>query len=101
MIVTQGYNEEYDFWPRTLESALFTASKKNVEKYNQNKLLRDDISTTLANSPMSINLVEKKLLSSSVKKADFALKSLDLISDDDFKVPEYLLRGLEWLKEND
>lgn len=98
-VITQGMNKEYNFLPRTLESALVTDSKINVHKYIEKNLVYDDIENTLENKPYDLNHVETNLLKQG--KADFALNSLDLISDKEFTIPDYLMKGLEWLVDNE
>ncbi|MEX0380712.1 ATP-dependent endonuclease [Leuconostoc sp. MS02] len=94
-IVTQGWNKKYNFLPRTLESAMVTKSKLNMEMYKLHDLIYDDVEELAENNPYCLNDVEKKLLKKG--KADFALQSLDLISNTDFQIPTYLTKGLEWL----
>lgn len=99
MIVTQGYNREFSFLPRTLESALVFASQENFEKYKNAKLLNEGIDETLKSNPFDVNDILGKLLKQG--KADFALNSLELILDGEFTVPQYLLRGLNWLADTE
>lgn len=101
MITTQGFNSIYKFWPRTLESALVADSDKNKKMYLNSDLVNENIETTLSESPYKINLVEKELLKSGKGKADFALESLNLISEDGYTVPEYILKGLKWLDDGE
>ena len=95
-IFSEGYNKTFKFWPRTLESALVTASKKNVELYNHANLLKKDAVEKLNSCPFIVNHVEDELLTQ--KKADFALNSLELISKEGYAVPSYLKEGLHWLE---
>jgi predicted ATP-dependent endonuclease of OLD family len=95
-IFSEGYNKTFKFWPRTLESALVTASKKNVDLYNHANLLKKDAVEKLNSYPFIVNHVEDELLTQ--KKADFALNSLELISKEGYAVPSYLKEGLHWLE---
>lgn len=99
MIVTQGYNQEYSFWPRTLESAMVFASQKNFQMYKTAGLLRKNIEETILHDIFDVNDISGKLLNTG--KADFALDSLDLILTEEFTIPEYLLKGLRWLANAD
>lgn len=99
MIVTQGYNGEFHFWPRTLESALVFASRENFNLYKTAGLLQANVDNTVTNNPFDVNDIPGKLLRTG--KADFALESLDLIASDKFTVPEYISKGLNWLAEMD
>lgn len=96
MIVTQGYSKLFNFWPRTLESALVFASKENFSLYKTNKLLKDDVDTIKTQSPYDLNDISGKLLTQG--KADFALDSLDLIANENYRIPQYLMEGLKWLE---
>lgn len=98
--MSQGYSQDFNFFPRTLESSLVTTSRKNFELYENNKLLRKNINDSVENDPENLNDVENVLLRSTIKKADFALNTLDIIENDDFKVPPYLENGLSWLVNN-
>lgn len=99
MIVTQGYNKQFAFWPRTLESALVFDSLKNFTAYKKAGLLRAKIDQTSKQNINDVNNIYGNLLK--VGKADFALESLNLISSDEFTVPEYIMKGLKWLAEVD
>lgn len=99
MIVTQGYNQEFQFWPRTLESAMVFVNQMNFRMYKEAKLLRNDIDETTKNEIYDVNNISGKLLN--VGKADFALDSLDLITNDNFTIPQYLMKGLSWLADTD
>lgn len=98
-IVSQGYNNVYNFWPRTLESALVTANPTNLELYIKANALKKDVSQVISSTPYLINNVSDKLLKGG--KADFALVSLGLISKKGYVVPDYLIKGLQWLQKND
>jgi predicted ATP-dependent endonuclease of OLD family len=100
-IVTEGYSNEFKFWPRTLESAMVTASHQNFDLYKKNELLRNDVKVSLDKNPYLLNDIEGKLLRSTVKKADFALNTLDFINNKTFRIPQYLKKGLEWFGNND
>ena len=97
MLVTQGYSHEFNFWPRTLESALVFASRDNFLLYKRSNLLKADIDQTIEHNPYDVNDISGKLLSQG--KADFALNSLDLIADNKYTIPDYLLKGLKWLAD--
>lgn len=95
MVVTQGWNSLYNFLPRTLESAMVTNSLENINLYIKENLVKSDILTNIDSQAFELNDVENNLLKKG--KADFALQSLDIISDRNFKTPTYLLEGLKWL----
>lgn len=99
MVTTQGYNSNYKFWPRTLESAIVSASTQNFNLYSAAGFLKSDASKNIQNNPSLLNLVDKYLLKK--RKADFALDGLDLIASPQFTVPEYISSGLEWLVKNE
>jgi predicted ATP-dependent endonuclease of OLD family len=100
-IVTQGYTEAFKkFIPRTLEAAMVVASEKNFELYKGTILLRDRVTEKdIDNSrgEESINNIENVLLKSTVKKADFAIETLDVAENTDFVIPQYIKEGLDWL----
>lgn len=104
-IVTQGYTEAFrKFIPRTLEAAMIAASKKNFELYKGTNLLRDqvtEIDIDNCHGEKSINNIDKVLLKSTVKKADFAIETLNVAESSDFVIPQYINKGLEWLLKNE
>lgn len=99
MIVTQGYSCDFNFWPRTLESSLVFASKQNFSLYKGSGLLKENVEQTIEGNPYDANDIYGKLLSQG--KADFALNSLDLIADNKYTIPDYLLKGLKWLADKE
>ncbi len=99
-IVSEGYQSKYNFWPRTLESAMVASGEQNCDFYRKNNVLRTNICKTLIDNPYELNNIEKKLISSKMSKTDFALLSLDIIPESDFTVPRYLQEGLKWLGEH-
>ncbi|UWY23251.1 AAA family ATPase [Lacticaseibacillus paracasei] len=96
MITTQGFIPEINFWPRTLESALIFSDQKNFDLYMGKHLLQPLVEWSSRVDPR-YNDVEKKLLASTLHKADFATESLDVLTDENFSMPRYLKVGLDWL----
>lgn len=99
LVVSEGKAVDFDIWPRTLESALVFASVSNFNLYKNAELLRNGVSANEVSN--ALNDVEKKLLSSGLRKADFALESQNIIEDSNFVVPKYLELGLGWLVKDD
>lgn len=102
-VVSQGLivDDSYRFWPRTLESAMIFATAVNEHLFNDHKMLRDQSINHIFNegpeSFFKYNAVEENVMAPRLKKADFALSSLDVILDDKFTVPAYLREAISWL----